>query len=197
MIYKSNPLKGITERFFKGKYGREKEQFADIVLDEDLSEDYVVSNYGRVFCLNDNRELTYHCLPNRDKYKVVDLKCNGKIGHRCCKSVNVLVANAFVPKTKRDIELNRTRVHVLDWNQGNSRYSNLVWVNGLDVNVYTMMRDDNSEKNLVKCICLMLSAGYTSADMKKILGVPVKRSLINSIKSGKIFPEITSKYKFK
>lgn len=195
MIYKDNPLKGIVARYFRGKAGREKEQFADLVIDAELGEDYIISNYGRVFCANTNEEIVPYYFPHREKYKTVKLKGYHK-GTDVVRGVNILVAEAFIPRTKRDIELGRDTVHVLDWNKSNSRYTNLVWANHFEISIYTSMRDDDSTENLVKCICMLLVRGYTQKEIEKIVGVPVKRSLINSIKKHKILPEITSKYDF-
>lgn len=194
MIYETNPLKGVVARIFKGLNGREKETFADIVTDASLGADYIVSNYGRVFCSNTNEEIMPFYFPSRKTYKVVSLQ--GVSKKRIPLSVNVLVARAFVPLTARDIDLKRDLVHVKDWNMNNSRYSNLVWVNHFDLFIYESMRDNDSEENLVECICKMLIKGYTSKDMTAILGVPVRRSMINAIKKNKIYPEITSRYVF-
>ena len=194
MIHENNPLKGVAARYFRGKAEREKEQFADIATGFDLGANYIVTSYGRVFNANTNKEIAPFYFPSRKKYKTVKLKGSNK--SFVAQSVNVLVAEAFIPKTKRDIELNRNLVHVLDWDQSNSRYTNLVWANRFEINIYTSMRDDKSTENFIKCVCMMLAKGYTAKEIEKIVGAPVKRSLITSIKKHKILPEITSKYTF-
>ena len=201
--YQTNPADPKNVRMFNGAKGkREKETFADIEIEgKELSKHYVVSSYGRVFSVDDGVELKTYASKVKPKYKKVKLaakKVEGKPSV-VCAGINTLVANAFIPKTKKDIALGRNIVHAIDWDSSNSRYSNLMWTNQTELYILKGIKSGaTEEEDIVKYICMLISKGYTNVDIKAIVDIPVKAKVayINKIRAKKIFTEIVSKFDF-
>ena len=142
--YTKNPINPRDTRTFKGKDGKkEKEKFAVVPIPNTI-ETYVVSNYGRIFNVDKAYELEKRPLRKEDpKYLVtkINTRDDNKKVNRGSYAVNVLVANTFVKKSKRDVALNRVIVHPIDWDASNSRYCNLY--------LLSYVKDDPSKNYLI------------------------------------------------
>lgn len=200
--YTKNPINPRDTRTFKGKDGKkEKEKFALVPIPNTV-ETYVVSNYGRIFNVDKAYELEKRPLRKEDpKYLVTRINTRTDDNKVNCGSyaVNVLVANTFVKKSKRDIALNRVIVHPIDWDASNSRYCNLQWVNRTELSILKDIRDGKTEeKDYVRYVCLLLQLGYLNDDIKAVLDLPMKAKVkfINDIRQRSIYPYICVKYKY-
>ena len=196
-IYEKNPIDSKDVRVFKGLKGKEKERFVRIEI-EGIAKEYAVSNYGRVFDVETSTELQKRSLTKSDpSYKIVRLKTikDGKARYNSY-AVNVLVANAFVKKSKKDIELKRKIVHPIDWDASNSRYSNLQWVSSVELSIMKSINDGQTEiVDFVRYACILMSHGYSDKDIKAVLDMPIK-GFIAKIRKREIYPEICSKYSY-
>lgn len=104
-------------------YNGEREMFYMIDFFNIKSNCYIISSYGRVFSLLNNRELTNEV--NDKGYHRISLYLND--GSRAKFKVHRLVCMAFVLRSQEDNDLCRLQVNHMDKNRGNNFYKNLKW----------------------------------------------------------------------
>jgi hypothetical protein len=114
------------------------------------------------------------------------------------KRVDEIVAATFIPKSDKDISLNRTIPYHIDGYKTNNRASNLRWATKLEATIMDSIRCINltTSKELAPHICKLLEAGYTEEDLCYVIGKLLKeyRLIIRNIKNHRIFKDISSHY---
>ena len=112
-----------------------------------------------------------------------------------------LVAIHFLERTNDDQIHNRWYVHIKDFNRKNVDVSNLVWVNGSELNILVNMYYDNpkNNKDFAEYVCKLLEKDYDPDEICTILGLSRQRwcSIIAKMYRGQIYKDIVKKYKFR
>lgn len=106
------------------------------------TDDYLVSNFGRVMSLKGGKERILKTHINRDGYEQLGLSIHGK---RYVRTVHRLVANAFIPNND-----GKPQVNHVDGNKENNVVHNLEWVTAKEniAHAYILgLRDSETLKN--------------------------------------------------
>lgn len=196
-IMRENPFCKSDKRFFTGKVAREPEKFCYINDERLEKKSYVVTNYGRVISKDEQCEDSVHQFIGKRNYTRLSLK--DKNGKPIFFNTNRLIAEYFVNRTKRDKELGRDLVHVIDWDGSNSRYTNLKWVNHLELYILTDLRKNPDDHELVaKSICRLLERHYTVSDIMHVMEQYIehkdKRKFIRDIKAKKAYAYLSYEF---
>lgn len=183
---------------------------------------YSISNYGRVFNIRTNKELSIF---KGNGYCNVALQ--NYDNSRSVYYVHILVAHHFIPKTDDDIRNDRIYVNHRNLNRSNNYVHNLEWVNyeennkhaaefgHLKLNTEIVKRISNTtwgdsgaigskngmarlNEDQVHMICKMLEEGHSYKDIcLKVDGLEDTendRHLITNIVRGKRWNQISEKY---
>lgn len=189
-----NPIdpKDVKRKRVNGKYIYETFYKIDFL---DIQEDsYVISSFGRIFSLLINRELNPHVDKRKSNYESVVLYTNEKTKKKF--PLNVLVARAFIPKTKSDLELNRLFVHPKNWDNNYNYYWNLEWRSPAEIQFMGQLvnNKDMEEVDIVHIVCKLLEKGTPNVEIFDIIDRRMSKDKISRIKNKKIYTEISDNY---
>lgn len=128
-MWYNNPITGEKGITYKDKYtGKShREKFSEY----EGYPNYVVSNLGRAYSKVTNRET--HSNKNYKGYLRVFLY--DKYSKRHTVYIHRVIAECFVKKTDRDLELHRHIVHFRDWDRTHITQENLIWVNDVEMRI--------------------------------------------------------------
>lgn len=110
---------------------------------------YIISSYGRMFSLNNNKEMSLTCQSNG--YKQVQLAMEEGYGNQFNRrsfKVHRLVAMAFIIKTEQDIILNRDIVNHKDLLIWNNCFWNLEWMTEQENTIHAFQNNAHQLYNL-------------------------------------------------
>ena len=162
-----------------------------------MKTNYIINSYGQV--ADKFTKKIKVSTSNHSGYIRIMLYIKGKNYNA---PIHRLVAEAFIPN---DDPENKTVVNHIDANRRNNHVSNLEWTtparnkelawrHGVEMGSFTNQLD-RSDTATAKMICDLLAAGHTREEVARVVGLPL--SIIEAIKSGTRFPEISAPYNFK
>ena len=193
---KSNPINktDVKRKRINGKYVYERFYLIDFL---DIRKDsYVISSFGRIFSLINNREIFPNTDTKKNNYKTVILPCNN--GSRIKFPLHVLVARAFVPKTASDKKMNRVYVHHKNWDNDYNYFWNLEWRSPLEISAIGKIQNKRNveEEDVVKVVCRLLENGETIVDIFQMIEGRLSKDKISKIKNRSLYITISSDYHF-
>lgn len=202
------------------------EIFKTIDLPEIKKNMYMISNYGRVFNIKTQKQLSV-VTRNISKSWYLYVGLQRVDNSRVILAIHNLVAIHFIPKTQEDIQLNRDivnhincikndpRVCNLEWVtiDDNNRYAKLMHEDSLFISPYTISSESNwggrlcgeqngmcrVPDNIVHKICECLSKGYSSRQCLEYCKMPItsnNMALIRSIRTRRRRVDISNNYTF-
>lgn len=189
---RKNPL-GVEAMAFKNQKDKiETEKFYWLELEGIVPERYVISTCGRVFDMKNKKECN---IQYRDSFARVCLRTvEGKYKSL---SLNRVVAYCFVPKSRKDMLYGRDAIHVLNWKEDDHKYTNLEWVNNIELGILTdYHKGKQSNDDKVRYICRMLQAGYTTSEIIEFLPYSVSKGEIINIKTRATHTDVSRHYKW-
>ena len=193
MVYSINIItneKGILFTDIKGKVHKEK--FITIENTKGYSS-YLLSNTGKIYSFYLKRQMN---TPKNSKgYKKIYFYNPDKNDSRDVKYLHRLVAEKFLEKTKRDIELKRNTLHFIDWNRKNVTYCNLMWLNNKEMmalrNFHMKLNKTKSiyDKEIHKYLDYFLTSEnrYTMKEIIKIFYYDFEYNMIEDLEEIKSF----------
>ena len=179
----------------------ENEQFKHIILEDGtFLNDYIISNYGRVYSFKTNKLL----IPaERNGYLSVTLLYNGE---EIPKRINRLVMMTFAPNPNATL----LQVNHINGNKKDNRIWNLEWCTAKE-NIAHAIRtglrkigeehpDATLTNKQVEQICEMLEQCYTYEDMYNIIQPDIEysnfRKIVYRIRYGEAWTSISKNYNF-
>lgn len=137
-------------------------------------ENYLISNYGRVYSLKSNMYLSQRL--NKNGYLSVKLYCNGKKRN---EYIHRLVALTFIDNPDKLPQVNH-----LDENKQNNYVENLQWVTSKENNNYGSHNEKVAKAHRKPVMCVELNRIFDSAkEAERITGIFATQ--INAVCRGK------------
>lgn len=189
---RKNPLSVEALTFKNQKDKIETEKFYWLEMEDIVADRYVISTVGRIFDMENERELP---IQYNDSFARVCLRTVD--GQYKSVSLNRLVAFCFVKKSRTDLLYGRDAIHTINWKDNDHRYTNLEWVNSIELGILTdWKKGKQSKDDEVRYICRMLKAGYTITEIIDFLPFPVGKAEIINIKTRATHTDISRHYKW-
>lgn len=179
---------------------RKKDKGTKLIYPGVDKNDYLLFKNGTVKVAKTGQ--TKHTWISGKGYRYIQLHVKGGGVDNKSKTVSVhrLLALHFIKKSKADIKYKRDKVHFKDFDKNNLDLDNLEWVNLTELNIKTDIyyNDPRTIAEYAESICILLSKGYDTAEICKVLGVNKKKfaPFIGKIAKRQIYKSISSKYKF-
>ena len=129
-------------------YGYPSEIFYKIDFWNIKKDTYIISSYGRIFSLNNNREMSLVC--QQSGYKQVQLAMEEGYGNQFNRRsfrVHRLVAMAFIIKTPEDILLGRDIVNHKNLITSDNHVWNLEWVTEQENTIHAFQNNARAYQN--------------------------------------------------
>lgn len=187
---RKNPL-GVEAMTFKNQKDKfEVEKFYWLEMEDVVPDRYVISTCGRVFDMENEREVKIQY------YKSFARVCMRTVeGKTKAFSLNRVVAFCFVKKSHKDMLYGRDAIHVLNWKEDDHKYTNLEWVNNIELGILTdWHKGKQTSDDKIRYICRMIQSGYTSAEIIDFLPFPICKAEIINIKTRATHTDISRHY---
>ena len=164
---------------------------------KNISEDYLISEYGYIYSLKTNKFLKSKL--DKDGYKEISLQLNNCKRSSCRIATLVMVTFGCYPP---DDMLDATIDHI-DGDKLNNHISNLRWLErGENSSIRNIKPNGEingshvlNEKQVIEICKLIIKNEMTLKQIGDIYGV--EKSTINNIKRGKTWRYLTKEYNFK